>query len=655
MSTKKEKKIGRYILLEKLGSGNFGSAYLCTPENSDQRYVVKQIDLSALSEHNRQSAIQEVDLLKKLNSPCIVQFVDSFLNAKHKLCIVMEKKKIKFFQKLYLIYFFLLLITFYVKLFFLKIVICLKFEQQIKSVVCQVVIALQHCHCKYVVHRDVKSSNIFLFKNGRVKLGDFGISKELQHTQSMANTTIGTPYYLSPEICQGEPYNHKSDIWSLGCVAYELMNFEKPFNASHIASLLMQITTKPFNPLPTGSISLFKQMELVTKMLEKNPNERPTSEEILNHPVLSDTVTEFQSFLNALPDAPKIAKPSTRVRSLSENRNTSHSRQRFSTQYDFPELPEPDSLEAPNHDDSSIKKRIRNVPATTTNKASDEHKLHPVETKEKTGVERIQQMFRNSDLPKFEGGEFEQKIKEELNGLMKSEANATNTHDSKIVDNSSEGDNSDSNSKEQGTHDDLQRHSKNDNKPPKISNKNLQQKSQKNKRTEKTEPKEDKVKIKEKKSQKELSELEMRKEELKKHLKQKEYELVRKTSAEKENDVIHADQHNSESVQAPSLSIHVKENKSSMELDFDLMQKLERLQTEFMGVTDVGQLRSELEKFMGPSQFQEAYKQAKECILEKKSLEPIQKKFGEYGRNTYEKLMRLIAIELLRHSGSACV
>jgi NIMA (never in mitosis gene a)-related kinase len=83
-------------------------------------------------------------------------------------------------------------------------------------------LALEFVHRKKILHRDIKSSNIFLRSNGSVKLGDFGISKILEHTVDAAVTFVGTPYYMSPEVCENKPFTFKSDVWALGCVLYEM-------------------------------------------------------------------------------------------------------------------------------------------------------------------------------------------------------------------------------------------------------------------------------------------------------------------------------------------------------------------------------------------------------------------------------------------------
>ena len=98
----------------------------------------------------------------------------------------------------------------------------------------QLCMAVRHIHEKKIIHRDIKLQNVLLTSESQIKLGDFGISKLLESTADFAKTSLGTPYYLSPEICSGKKYNSKSDIWMLGCLLYELCALKKPFEGESL-------------------------------------------------------------------------------------------------------------------------------------------------------------------------------------------------------------------------------------------------------------------------------------------------------------------------------------------------------------------------------------------------------------------------------------
>jgi NIMA (never in mitosis gene a)-related kinase 1/4/5 len=107
---------------------------------------------------------------------------------------------------------------------------CYFSEDKILDWFTQICLAIKHVHDRKILHRDLKAQNIFVMKNGLLKLGDFGIARVLNKTSDMASTVVGTPYYLSPEIVQSNKYGFATDIWSLGVVLYELCALRPPFN-----------------------------------------------------------------------------------------------------------------------------------------------------------------------------------------------------------------------------------------------------------------------------------------------------------------------------------------------------------------------------------------------------------------------------------------
>ena len=107
-------------------------------------------------------------------------------------------------------------------------------ESQILDWFTQICLAMKHVHDRKILHRDLKSSNIFMTKSGFCKLGDFGIAKTLNNTRENARTMVGTPYYIPPELIEGQPYSFKADIWSLGIILYELCALKPPFQADSL-------------------------------------------------------------------------------------------------------------------------------------------------------------------------------------------------------------------------------------------------------------------------------------------------------------------------------------------------------------------------------------------------------------------------------------
>ena len=110
--------------------------------------------------------------------------------------------------------------------------------------------ALEFVHAKRVLHRDIKTSNVFLTNRNLVKLGDFGIARQMDDTTDFAQTCVGTPYYLSPELIEGRPYNHLSDVWALGVLLFQMMTFRYPFEAPTLPALALKIVACDHHPLP---------------------------------------------------------------------------------------------------------------------------------------------------------------------------------------------------------------------------------------------------------------------------------------------------------------------------------------------------------------------------------------------------------------------
>jgi serine/threonine protein kinase len=169
-------------------------------------------------------------------------------------------------------------------------------EEQARHIFLQLVQALEHLHRHRVAHRDVKCGNVFLFRSGRVVLGDFGASKLLPassgsdsepEAQALASTVVGSPLYMSPEMLEGEPHGFATDIWSLGCVFYEMLSRGKPaFAAPSYPAVVYRITQGTFDPLSPTSVAL-EVRNLILSMLQRDPQKRPSIADVLQTPWLA--------------------------------------------------------------------------------------------------------------------------------------------------------------------------------------------------------------------------------------------------------------------------------------------------------------------------------------------------------------------------------
>lgn len=129
-------------------------------------------------------------------------------------------------------------------------------------------------------------ANVFLSKDGTqkffaVKIGDLGVAKLLDTSTAFARTIVGTPYYLSPELCADQPYRDKSDVWAFGVLLYECCSFRHPFEANNQCALILKIIQSPFAPLPRRDELPPDLVHLIEWTLQKDPSARPTVRDIL--------------------------------------------------------------------------------------------------------------------------------------------------------------------------------------------------------------------------------------------------------------------------------------------------------------------------------------------------------------------------------------
>jgi hypothetical protein len=268
--------------VRQIGKGSFGSVYLVQRRSDGGQFVMKKMPVSRVPAKEMEAYHNEVRLLSELQHPGIVAYIESFLDQQTaQMCIIMS----------------------YCEGGDLAHFLSSRAspsspsppsplpEAEILYHFVQMLLALLFMHDKHILHRDLKTANIFI-KNGLIQLGDLGISKALSSSSSFASTCIGTPYYMSPELFKSRPYNHKSDVWALGCVLYEMCaGGRHAFDAASLNGLAAKIMKGGYAGIGSGYSRQTQQ--LIAAMLQVNPSLRPSVREILCMPPVRRSLRRF--------------------------------------------------------------------------------------------------------------------------------------------------------------------------------------------------------------------------------------------------------------------------------------------------------------------------------------------------------------------------
>ena len=263
-----------------IGKGAFGSVLIVTRKKDDKRYAMKRVNIGKLNKKERESSLNEIRILASLSHPNIIGYKEAFFDqSTNTLNIVMEfadegdlEKKIKNNLKK--------------RLYFE--------ENTIWKWIIQLLQGIKYLHDNRIMHRDLKCANIFLMKNGLLKLGDLNVSKFAK--LGMASTQTGTPYYCSPEIWKEKSYDYKSDIWSLGCIIYEICSLRPPFRGTSLKALRNNVLNGHYLPIP--SIYSDDLSILISKMLVIDPSKRASAKDLLKDEIIVNKIRNLKKIYN---------------------------------------------------------------------------------------------------------------------------------------------------------------------------------------------------------------------------------------------------------------------------------------------------------------------------------------------------------------------
>ena len=261
-----------------IGKGSFGFVYLVTRQKDNKIYALKSVILDKLSEKQQQSSVNEVRILASVNHPNVIGYKEAFWDEQsNSLNIVMEYADDGDLQT---------------KINKMKNENGHFSEALIWYYSIQMIQGLKALHDKKIMHRDLKSANIFLVKyKNQCKIGDMNVSKVLK--EKLLRTQTGTPYYASPEVWRDKPYSYKSDLWSIGCIIYELCELKTPFNGNDIDELFINVCRGKLERI--NKIYSDDLWNMINLLLQVDVDKRVNCDQFLENKIVKKKIEELKN------------------------------------------------------------------------------------------------------------------------------------------------------------------------------------------------------------------------------------------------------------------------------------------------------------------------------------------------------------------------
>ena len=272
--------INDFHFIKFIGKGSFGTIYKAIKKDNNEICAIKKIKIINLNHYEKKYIINEIRMLASHICNNLIKYLNVFLHSDH-IYIVTEYaangdllqiiKKHKSQNTIFK-------------------------EHEIWEYFIQICLGLQYLHKNNIIHRDIKSSNIFINSNNKIKIGDLGAIKIMPTHILTTRTQIGTPYYMAPEIHNQEKYTEKCDIWSLGCVLYEMIFLTTPFSGTSMYNLKYNIIQGKYNINSQICNIHFKQ--LLKKMLITNSTCRSSITDMLTKSIITTNIKNIDQSYN---------------------------------------------------------------------------------------------------------------------------------------------------------------------------------------------------------------------------------------------------------------------------------------------------------------------------------------------------------------------
>ncbi|CAL7950801.1 unnamed protein product [Xylocopa violacea] len=256
----------KYEVLRQVGEGSFGQVYKAKKRSDGEMVAFKVIRKRGRSLKELKSLRQECEIQRHLHHPNIVQMLDSF-ETENEIVVVTEYADKELYEILG-------------KAGRLS-------EQRAQVIACDLVSALYYLHSNRVLHRDLKPQNVLLESNGVAKLCDFGFARSMSTGTHVLTSIKGTPLYMAPELIEERPYDHNADLWSLGCIVYELVVGSPPFQTTSILHLVRLIR---FEAIKWPDYISQTCKNFLQGLLQKDPSQRLTWPALLDHPFVQNRI-----------------------------------------------------------------------------------------------------------------------------------------------------------------------------------------------------------------------------------------------------------------------------------------------------------------------------------------------------------------------------